>query len=1138
MRTQDFLKVCIYGCLLLAATPTMVPGQGGKGGVRGVVSDTAGLPIPGVEVTVTHLARNQVFSIITGSVGRYQIDALPIGEYRLSASVPGFKSVVHEKVVVQTATSTTVDVTLEVGEISDEVTVEGTEIALNTTNAEIGTVMEDKVLEELPLALNGARRQAESFVLLTPGVTGNVNRKSINGGQGWSDEVGFDGSTSTTLWIPGYSTNLSPPYEAVGEFKVHNTLMPVEYGRGFGNVELALKSGNNEFHGSVFDFLRNDKLDARSFFARERPIVRQNEFGGSLGGPIIKDRTFFFFSYAGFERRGGAASASLVTLPTQKMRGGDFSEWPFPIFDPATTRPDGAGGLVRDQFPNNVIPQSRFDPNAIPLASLLPPLDIPGQPFNNFVNRSQRPASEYTWSIKVDHKISDSNHIAFTFWDVNRDEDRFGAVPGELDTLVVFRTDSTPLRFNWDSSLSSTLLNHLTVGYTYLKPNEQQRDARNGASVFQIPNLPADGPGIPTFRITGQPAYGNASGMPVEKDTDNLNFVENVTWIRGDHQFKFGVEVLRKSIHWVQGRNQLGTYGFRNLSTSQPNESFSTWGSSWASFLLGQVFNTERRIAASDRTFHEHILTLYGEDVFQLSPKLTVTLGLRYDMPWYLREAEDQVSSLDVNAPNPGAGGIPGALVLFGNGPGRAGDIDSIVGEDYRSAFSPRLGLAYRLSDKTVLRAGYGLFHFFANAQRIGHGVVHEQGFSPLPAFASTDQGITPAFILSEGFPINESGIEIPNTDPAQTNNGPIDYANPSGGLSAINQSWTLSVQRGVTSSVFLELAYVGNKNDRITAGLEDINQVAPSYLSLGSLLLANINSSAAIAAGIEKPYPSFNGSVAQALRPFPQFTDIRNNQQPTGYNQYHALQVRLQKRFSGGNSFLTSYTLSKSLGAAQHNTFSDAFAGSGGARFRALNTFNRDLEKAHTALDQTHVLVMSGIYELPFGHGRRFGSGWNGTVNNILGGWQLQAILRYQSAPTLSVTGGPVLPGFSGGNRPLWVSSNVRSSVGIGDFDPAVDRYLNIGAFEAPAPFTIGNAPRRIPHVRAPFLLNEDVSLIKKIYVGEQVQVHLRGEFFNLFNRHIFNAPASNFNNPRTFGRIRRVGAGRSIQLGLRVAF
>lgn len=1138
MRAKGLLRVSIYGCLFLVATPNSVLGQGGKGGIRGVASDPSGLPIPGVAVSVTHISRNQEFSTITGEVGRYRIDALPIGRYRLSASVPGFKTLVRETVIVQTATLTTADVALEVGEVSQEVTVMGSEITLNTVDAEVGTVMEEKVLGELPLALNGARRQAESFVLLTPGVTGNVNRKSINGGQGWSDEVTFDGSTSTTLWIPGYSTNLSPPYDAVGEFKVHNTLMPVEYGRGFGNVELALKSGTNRFHGSVFDFLRNDKLDARSFFARERPIVRQNEFGGSIAGPIKADRTFFFFAYSGFERRGGAASARLVTLPTQKMRDGDFSDWPFPVFDPMTTRDDGAGGLVRDQFEGNVIPENRFDPNARILSSMLPALDSPGENFNNFVSRSSRPASEYTWSIKIDHKISDTNQLSFSLWDVNRDENRLGPVPGELDTLVVFRTDSTPLRLNWDYTVSSTLLNHVTVGYTYVKPNEQQRDQRQRANTFQIPNLPADAPGIPTFRISGQPAYGNASGMPVEKTTSNFNVVESINWIKGNHQLKFGFEFLRKSIHWVQGRNQLGTYGFRNLSTSQPNESFSTWGSSWGSFLLGEVFNTERRIAASDRTFHEHILTFYGEDVFQVSPKLSVTLGLRYDMPWYLREEQDQVSGLDVNMPNPGAGGIPGALKLYGNGPGLAGDIDAIVGSDYRSAFSPRLGLAYRLGEKTVVRAGYGLFHFFTNSQRIGHGVVHEQGFSPLPSFASTDLGITAAFILSDGFPVNEADIPVPNTDPAQANNGPIDYANPSGDKSSINQSWSLSLQRGLTSSMFLDVAYVGSKNDRITAGLEDINQLHPQFLALGSLLLANINSEQAVEAGIPSPYAGFNGSVAQALRPFPQYTSIRNNSQPTGYNQYHALQVRLQKRFAQGTSFLVGYTLSKSLGAAGGNSFSDAFAGSGGARFQALDTFRRELEKAHTELDQAHVFVTSFIYELPFGHHRRFGSSWGGTLNNILGGWQVQGILRYQSTPTIRVTGGPVLPGFAGGNRPIWVSSDVRSSTDIGDFDPAVDRYLNFNAFVRPDSFTLGDTPRRIPHVRGPSFLNEDFSVIKKIFIGEQVQVQLRGEFFNIFNRHIFRAPSANFNNPNTFGRINRVEAGRSIQLGLKVVF
>jgi len=318
--------------------------------------------------------------------------------------------------------------------------------------------------------------------------------------------------------------------------------------------------------------------------------------------------------------------------------------------------------------------------------------------------------------------------------------------------------------------------------------------------------------------------------------------------------------------------------------------------------------------------------------------------------------------------------------------------------------------------------------------------------------------------------------------------------------------------------------------------GLEDINQVDSRYLSLGNTLNADINSPAAIAAGITKPYPSFQGSVAQALRPFPQYTTIWDMFQPTGYDLYNSLQIRLQKRFSNGLSFLGAYTLSKNIGVGGSDTFGDIFGGGGG---KGIDTFNRKLERAIENIDQTHVFVFSWTYELPFGRNKRFGNNWNSVVNHILGGWQINSIERYQSGTPIAVVGGPDLPLFGGGNRPNWVSPNVRTSVDMGSFDPAKDRYLNIDAFSQPAPFTVGNAPRTMPTVRAPALYNEDFSVFKRLHFTESKYLEFRAEFFNLFNRVVFGAPSTDVSSPGNFGIIgSQANTPRVIQLALKFVF
>jgi hypothetical protein len=1127
--------------------------QGNLGGLTGAVSDASGAGVPDVVIKVINTATNKVSQVMSAQSGTYSVQALNPGAYRIEAEKPGFRKTIIENVTVQTATIGTVDVQLEVGNVVESVTVSSGNLELQTTNAEIGTTVETKALLDLPISLGGAatagasgRRQIENFLFLTPGVTGDQWSKSINGSPSFSTEVLIDGLDMQNMGAPGFIADSSPPYEAISEFKVQNTLYPAEYGLGYGIENFTMKSGSNDFHGDLFELLRNDKFDARGFFNDSKPPLRQNEFGGTIGGPVIlpgyhnRNRTHFFFAYSGFRLRGGLPTGGLVSVPTEKERAGDFSDYPYPIFDPGTTRSDGHGGFVRTQFPGNIIPQNRLSQVAQRLAALIPTPDIAGTYFNNYVDRSTQPANEDDWSVKIDHQLTSKQQLTGSIWRANADITINGALAGPLNPgYRQTPTHGGGFRLNHVYTISPTVMNHIGFGYTPVQPTWTYwiKDSRKGNETLQIPGIPADANGFPEFYFDnpGYSSLGNAqeNGFDPQK-FKNWVINEDLNWVRGRQTLKFGFQYRYRSMYVADYDNKAGLFYVTSLATSQPNDpNYSNWGNSFASLMLGQIDSSSRQQPAPQQYFYDSMFSWYIDDNIKVTKKFTLSLGLRYELPTYVQEQDGITSVLDLARPNPGAGNRPGALKFLGDGQGRAGT-RNIFGE-YHKSFSPRLGVTYAINQKTVIRAGYGLFRLYPNYGRMNSGIFWNSGFGATLAVASTNSGITPAFNLDEGFPLPD--LNLPNFDPAQNNNGSAYYVNSRAYRPALMQSWTFDIQRQLPFGMMLDTAYVGSRTTGTWTGLENINQVDPKYLSLGGLLRADINSPEAAAAGIGAPYPGFSGSVAQALRPYPQYTTIGDLFQPTGFSTYHSLQARLQKNLSNGLSFLGSYTLSKNVGLQGSDTFGDSFGGGGAT---ALDTFNRKLDKAILGIDQTHVLVVSWNYELPFGRGKRFGSSMHPVLNAVVGGWQLNSIERYQSGVPIAVSGGGNLPLFGGGNRPNWISSDVRTNVPMSSFDPAKDLYLNIDAFGQPAPYTFGNAPKRLPNVRRPAFYNEDFSAFKKFGLGsESRQLEFRAEFFNLFNRVVFGGPASNINNPSTFGTIgSQANTPRVVQFAVKLLF
>lgn len=1144
--------VFLLACFVLSSLPCGW-GQGSLGGLTGRVADPTGAPVTGVAVKIRNIDTSAEAEASTTSDGAYLAPSLQPGRYRITVTHAGFKTAVREPVTVSTATISTVDFTLAVGDVSESVTVSGGSIQLETTSAEIGTVMPTKTILDLPISLGGAattgatgRRQIENFIFLTPGVTGNQWNKSINGAPGFSAEILIDGIDMQNIGAPGFIAEASPPYEAVEEFKVQNTLYPAEYGGGYGVINFTLKSGTNKFHGDLFEFVRNDKFDARSFFSgKTKPMLRQNEFGGTFGGPLIlpkyngRDRTFFFMAYSGFRLRGGVPTGGLVTLPTLQQREGNFSDYPFPLFDPATTRPSGTGGFTRDPFVNNQIPKSRFSGVAQRSLPLIPAPDLPGY-FNNYVNRANQPSTDDDWSVKVDHQINRKQRLSAAYWWVNGNTQINGAVAGEFNPG--FRntpTEASGYRFNHTYTISPTLLNRAGFGYTPTSPTWSRwtLDPRQGNKVLQIPGIPAESHGFPILTFGGPTPYANL-GNSNNNGTDpqffqNWSGADDLSWVKGTHQLKFGFMFRRREMTVLDRRNEGGTFNFNSLSTSQPNSpDFARNGNPFASFLLGEVFSANAAVPAPLRHYKDDFVAVYAEDVIKLARNVNLSVGLRYELPLYAKEKEGIISFIDLSRPNPGAAGRPGALVFLGKGEGRTGTYD-IFGS-YHKAFSPRFALTYGLGKKTVIRTGYGIFRIQTAVGRLNGCNFWCSGFGLQPSYTTTNQGVTPAFPLDQGFPPNPRNPPI--FDPALNNNGSVSMINNKANKPGTLQSWTFDIQRDLPFGIMLDLAYVGSKSNGTWTGLENPNQVNPRYLSLGQLLLADIGSPQAAAAGIGRPYPGFAGSVAQALRDYPQYTNIDDMYQPTGYNFYNALQMRLQKRYSSGLSFLGAYTLAKNIGFPGGDIFGDT-AGGGGAR--GLDTFNRKLEKSLVSGDQTHIFIMSWNYELPFGRSKRFLGSVNPVLNKIVSGWQINAIQTYRSGTPIAVGGGGQLPLFGGGNRPNWISSNVRTSVAMSSFDPAKDRYLNIDAFSQPALYTFGTAPPRLPNVRTPFFYNEDVSFFKNTYLTESLHLQFRAEFYDIFNRVVFSGPSANINNPTTFGIIGgQANSPRLIQFAMKLIF
>lgn len=1160
---------CTFAIFLLASAVGL-HGQTTNGNIQGTVTDPSGAAVGGASVTGRNLDTGLSITTVATDAGLYSLANLPPGRYTVIVEGPNLKKYSREGVTVQTGATVALDVQMQLGAVSENITVNADASQLETATSDIGATVETSLVSNLPLEVSGTIRNPVQFITLIPGFVGNVGNDpgsnstddfKVNGGQEGGTDVLVDG-VSISLVSPNTQWNKGVSTEGVQEFKVLQSNFSPEYGEsGDGIVSLTMKSGTNELHGSVYDFLRNRAFDANSWVnntaGQPKSVNTQNDFGATAGGPIRiphlyngRDKTFFFFDYEGFRFRTGGTS--LQSVPNEAFRKGDFSALlpAIQLYDPTTHAAIPGDILTND--PN-------FKPSAVmtKVFALLPATN--GGLTNNVVNTSVNSTTANLYDIKVDHIISDKHRISGGF---DYDNTNTGGTSNLGPIFGSVTPQSTRYaRFSDNYIFTPSLVNQFLFGFSRRFRGEVSNGLGQGWPA-KIGLTGVQNTTFPCIKFTGTPYEGLLNNCGDSQFADNVyQLNDSVSWVKGKHNMKFGGEVRLLQFNVRRLTQSSGEFDFNATETSLNG----VGGDPVASSLFGLVNTSTLNYGAFSGVRYKDY-SFYAQDTYKLRPRLTLNYGVRYDYDLPATEAFNRFSAVDPTLANPGAGNILGAYTYFGTGPGRNGQ--TRPQDTYKKAFGPRVGFAYSINDKTVFRGGYGIFYEPLKegsfADQDGLGFFNRQTITPTNGGPiQIDNGVTRIFPASGPF-----------TPDGQNGSNGVILVPASSGRPADIQTWNLDIQRQITTNMVLSVAYVGSKGTHLPALNIIPNQVNPSFLSLGNELTMNVTCLAggtcpnAVAAGVKLPYPGFTGEINQALRPFPQYGDFNqedNSFTPdrTGNSTYNAMQMQLDKRFSQGLSFLVSYTVSKNLTDADSSGPGvSGFIGTN--EFIGQNSYQRSAEKAVSELDVPQTLVASFFYELPVGHGKRYLSE-GGSMDRVVSGWYVSGIASYKSGTPTEVygpcggTAGDIL--FAGCHFTGAARVNVIpgvSQTNKSNFNPMTTPFWNPAAFSQPAPFTFGNEPRSLSSARTFGSKDEDLSLGKKTRLfGEKATIDFRAEFFNLINRHIYQpsvgnpqinspfiplgAPGCNGANQRFacgFGAITNASGPRTIQFALKIAY
>jgi hypothetical protein len=1197
MFTPRVARACVAGlCLFLLAVVAGLA-QSERGTITGQVRDTSGAVIPGARVVVTDTATNSSTVLTTNDAGEYTAPSLGVGTYTVRVEKQGFRPSEVNGITLNAATTVRADASLEVGSSQQAVEVQASAVQLHTEDAKSSTTISNKLVNDLPLVVGGAVRSPFDLAVLTPESKnlGGDNGFSLGGGQAASYGTTLDGvsANTTRALTKSWVSSNSPSVEAITEFTVDTNGFKAEYGHAGGGVmTFVTKSGTNQFHGSAYEFLRNNDFDANNFFNNSKgipiPIYKQNDFGATVGGPVWipklykgKDKTFFFFSYEGFRNRNGA-NGFTTTVPTPEMYQGDFSNWvdangkQIPIYDPTTQVTAANGTVRRTAFPGNKIPQSLFSPAATAaLAAFSGPTGLikpntnaaPGTAnyvTNNYVianGTDVQPVNKV--SVKGDHIFNEKHRIS-GYYGYDRESVLPGPdgppnLPGNWSNFNNTTQNSDVIRFSWDWTFGPTKFNHFYAGGNNWRQNHDplQASAGNWKSKFCLPNVPDCNQNLVNLSFSngyfGQYqlpiTFQNQIGANANNGSENTiySYNDDFTWIHNNHTFKFGGQYQLSHYNGFGRQCVAGCAGFSYTETGVPNSTNpNAGGNPFASFLLGYADSGQLDTIRFIGQQYPYFAGFFQDD-WRVTSKLVLNLGLRWETTLPPTGLNDRWSDFSPTTPNPAAGGIPGAVIFAGSGPGRVGTRSLANG--YWDAFGPHVGFAYSANGKTVLRGSYA--RSFAAITSVS-GSTHNMGFTLTQTFNNTSGGLQPTFLLDQGLP---PWTAPPFINPSVSNgSSPSWFQNGEVTRPPEFNNLNFSIQRQIGSSMVADIGYNGVLGSHLQSQLLNYDQVNSAYLTAfgtpaqsTAVLNSKIGSALANQYGITAPYPTFvqqwgsRATVAQALRPFPQYSGIdtyAGGGDHSGHSTYHALVLSFQKRYTAGLTFQTSYVFSKLL------TDSDSYWGGGGS----ADQYNRRLEKSIGQYDVTHNFKFAATYDLPFGKGRQYLT--RGPASWILGNWRVTSINLYSSGTPVGITTTTSLP-IGNGRTPPYITSYEGWQPAHwtnGNFDPAKDRFF-VPYGSGPFPnqgintpyYGIGNATRYNPKVRQFPNLNENMSVAREFPIHESVRLEFRAEAFNVFNRVRFGTGSTQLQN-QSFGQL--TGSGdllntpRSLQLALKLYF
>ncbi|HTS31905.1 MAG TPA: carboxypeptidase regulatory-like domain-containing protein [Bryobacteraceae bacterium] len=1164
--------------------------QSERGTITGVVHDSSGAIVPGATVTIVNQSTNVTLTATTNQTGEYTMPALPPGTYNVKVNKSGFRTSEESGLTLDASQTVRADITLEVGVATQTVEVIASAVQLQTDDGKFSTVLQNKMVNDLPLVVSGTVRTPFDLASVTPDAKnlGGDNGFMLGGGQAASYGTSLDGiSTNTSRALSkSWVASNSPSVEAIDQFSVDTNGYKAEFGHaGGGNLTYVSKSGTNQLHGSAYEFLRNTDFDANNFFnnATRIPnsIYKQNDFGFTVGGPVWipkvihgKDKTFFFFSYEGFRNRTGANGVT-ATIPTPEMYNGDFSKWVtsagvlIPIYNPLTQVQNSDGSYTRQVFPGNQIPKSLFSQASLQALSVfqtsgaLAPNNggAPGTAAyvaNNYLITSGTqiyPVNKF--SIKGDH-IFNNKHRISGYYGYDREHQTPGpdgppTLPGLYSNYNDLTQDTDVFRFSWDWTLAPNKLNHFYAGGNNWRQDHKppQEYIGNWKSKFCLINVPNCDENLVNLFSGGTGDTISTWGGQADNGSENTvyGYNDDFTWTKGRHTIKFGGMLQVNHYNGFGRQCEAGCVGFSYQETGVPGGSNpNAGGNAFASFLLGQAdsgqIDTVRFIGQQFTYFGGYI-----QDDWRVSSKLVLNLGLRYDINLPPTGLNDRWSDFSPTTPNPAAGGILGAVLFAGSGAGRVGS--RTLADLWTKGIGPHVGAAYSWDSKTVIRASYARLY---GALVSVSGSTHNSGFTLTQTFSNSTTGILPTFTTDQGIP---AYTVPPFINPSVSNGTSVAWfqGNETTKLPALD-NFHFSVQRQIGTSMVAELGYNGVLSSHLQSELLQYNQISPAYLTAfgtvaQSITVLNslVGSATANAAGVFAPFPGFNAlwgsraTVAQALRPYPQYSYIdtyAGQGDHSGHSTYHALIGTFSKRLTHGFILQASYSFSKIL------TDSDT---AWGVQY-AADFFDRHLEKSIGQFDVTHDVKISGVYDLPFGKGRSMLK--SGPAAWIVGDWRVASILIYDSGTPVGVSTSLTLPiyanGASGRVAPYVTSYSGWQPSFSGGFDPGSDHFFvpyGSGPFPIQGTGTalndIGNSTRYNPDLRLFPNLNENVSVTREFPIREKTRLEFRAEAFNLLNRVRFGTGSTQLQS-QTFGVLTgsgsQINTPRQLQLALKLYF